>query len=149
MDEDFGTSIWATATTATSSSVPLSSPVYPTFTQPSFDLDGFGEQQDDSGLGDDDDDFGDFGEFGQAEGTTEEIGNSGHFSEPAVSAAGSSSWDWEPLQVDPHPSRQTLEAQIEEILGPLWNTDDTSQVLTDEDVREVGGLAQILVTPDR
>ncbi|KAI0004955.1 hypothetical protein BJV74DRAFT_805925 [Russula compacta] len=41
-----------------------------------------------------------------------------------------------------------LEAQIEEILGPLWNSDDTSQALTDEDVREVGGLAQILVTPD-
>jgi DNA-directed RNA polymerase I subunit RPA1 len=149
MDEDFGTSIWATATTATSSIVPLSSPVYPTFTQSSFDLDDIGAQNDDSGFGDDDDDFGDFGEFGQAESTTEEIGNSGHFSEPAVSVAGSSSWVWEPLHFDPHPSRHTLEAQIEEILGPLWNTDDTSQVLTDEDVREVGGLAQILVTPDR
>jgi hypothetical protein len=146
MDEDFGTSIWATAT---SSTAPLSSPEYPTFPQSSFtvdqfdNLDGSGAQKDVSGSGDDDDDFGDFGEFGQAEDTTEEIG---HFSEPT---ANSSSLDWEPLRLDLHPSRQTLEAQIEEILGPLWNTDDTSQALTDEDVREVGGLAQVLVTPDR
>jgi len=151
MDEDFGTSMWATAT---SDRISLSSPDYPTFPQPSLtvnqfdDLDGFGTQKDVFAGEDDDDEFGDFGEFGQAEGTTEDIGN-GHFSEPAASVAGSSSsWDWEPLQFDPHPSRQTLEEQIEEILGPLWNTDDTSQALTDEDVREVGGLAQVLVTPD-
>jgi hypothetical protein len=153
MDEDFGTSIWETATPGI---VPLSSPAYPTFPQSSFtvdqfdDFDSFGTQKDDSGLEGDDDDFGDFGDFGQAEGgTTEEFENSGYFSEPAVSVAGSSSLDWEPLHFDPHPSQRTLEAQIEEILGPLWNTDDTSQALTDEDVREVGGLAQILVTPDR
>jgi hypothetical protein len=152
MDEDFGSSVWETATPGT---VPLSSPAYPTFPPSSFtvnqfdDLDGFGVQKDVSGREDDDDEFGDFGEFGQAEGTTEEIENSGIFSEPSVSVAGPSSWDWEPLHFDPHPSRRTLEAQIEEILGPLWNTDDTGQALTDEDVREVGGLAQILVTPDR
>jgi hypothetical protein len=149
MDEDFGTSMWATAT---SDKLSLSSPDYPTFPQPSLavdqfdDLDGFGTQNDVSAE-DDDDEFGDFGEFGQAEGVTEDIGNSGHFSEPAAGSL--SSWDWEPLQLDPHLSQQTLEAQIEEILGPLWNTDDTSQALTDEDVREVGGLAQVLVTPDR
>jgi hypothetical protein len=153
MDEDFGTSMWATAT---SDRVSLSSPDYPSFPQPSLtvnqfdDLDDFGAQNDVSAGEDDDDEFGDFGEFGHADGTTEDIGNSGHFGEPTASVAGSSSsWDWEPLQFDPHPSRQTLEAQIEEILGPLWNTDDTSQALTDEDVREVGGLAQVLVTPDR
>ena len=152
MDEDFGTSMWATAT---SDRLSLSSPDYPTFPQPSLtvnqfdDLDDFGTQNDVSAE-DDDDEFGDFGEFGQAEGTTEDIGTSGHFSEPAASVAGpSSSSDWEPLQFDLHPSQQTLEAQIEEILGPLWNADDTSQTLTDEDVREVGGLAQVLVTPDR
>jgi hypothetical protein len=151
MDEDFGTSMWATAT---SDRLSLSSPDYPTFPQPSLtvnqfdDLDDFGTQKD-VFAEDDDDEFGDFGDFGQAEGTTEDIGNSG-FSEPTASVAGpSSQWDWEPLQFDPHPSQQALEAQIEEILGPLWNTDDTSQALTDEDVREVGGLAQVLVTPDR
>ena len=149
MDEDFGTSIWATTTPAIA---PLSSPTFPQspFTVNQLDeVDGFGAQKDVSGNDDDDDDFGDFGEFGQAEDTTEEIGDSGHFSEPAVSVAGPSSWDWEPLHLDPLPSRHALEAQIEEILGPLWNTDDTSLALTDEDVREVGGLAQILVTPDR
>ena len=61
-------------------------------------------------------------------------------------AAGS---DWEPLRFDSHPSRQRLETQIEEVLGPLWSNDDLGEALTDEDVREVGGLAQILVTPDR
>lgn len=153
MDEDFGTSMWATTA---SDRLSLSSPDYPTFPQPPLtvnqldDFEGFGTQKGVSADEDDDDEFGDFGEFGQAEGTTEDIGNSGYFSEPAASVAGpSSSLDWEPLQFDPHPSQQTLEAQIEEILGPLWNTDDTSQALTDEDVREVGGLAQVLVTPDR
>jgi Domain of unknown function (DUF5102) len=153
MDEDFGTSMWATTA---SDKVSLSSPDYPTFPQPSLtvnqfdDIDGFETQKDGFAGEDDDDEFGDFGEFGQAEGTTENIGNSVHFSEPAAPvSSSSSSWDWEPLQFDLHPSQQTLEAQIEEILGPLWNTDDTSQVLTDEDVREVGGLAQVLVTPDR
>jgi len=162
MDDDFGSSVWAMPA---SRLVSLSSPDYPTFPQSSFTvtprfdgLDSFGTQKDKSGLGgdgdggdDDDDDFGDFGDFGQAEGITEDLGNSGQFSDPAaaVPVAGSSSWDWEPLRFDPHPSRQMLEAQIEEILGPLWNADDTSQALTDEDVREVGGLAQILVTPDR
>ena len=144
MDEDFGTSIWATTTSDT---VSLSSPNYPTFPHPTLTVNQF---DDISVEEDDDDEFGDFGEFGQAEGTAEDIGNSGHFSEPVTSVAGpSSSWDWEPLQFDSHPSQQTLVAQIEEILGPLWNTDDTSQALTDEDVREVGGLAQVLVTPDR
>jgi len=148
MDEDFGSSVWATST---SDVMPLSSPDYPTFPPASFTVnrfdgfDGFETQKDVSGNDEDDDEFGDFGEFGQAE---EDVGASGHFNEPAVSVAGSSSWSWEPLSFDPHPSRQRLETQIEEVLGPLWNDDDTSQTLTDEDVREVGGLAQILVTPD-
>jgi Domain of unknown function (DUF5102) len=149
MDEDFGSSVWATST---SDVVSLSSPDYPTFPPASFTVnrfdgfDGFETQKDVSGNDEDDDEFGDFGDFGQAE---EDVGASGHFNEPAVSVAGSSSWDWEPLNFDPRPSRQRLETQIEEVLGPLWNDDDTSQTLTDEDVREVGGLAQILVTPDR
>jgi hypothetical protein len=159
MDDEFGSSVWATPASRLAS---LSSPDYPAFPQASFTvtsrfdgLDGLGTQKDESGLGGDgdDDEFGEFGEFGQAEGITEDLGDSGQFSDPAaasaVPVAGSSSWDWEPLRFDPHPSRQMLEAQIEEILGPLWNADDTSQALTDEDVREVGGLAQILVTPDR
>jgi len=149
MDDDFGSSVWATSSPGV---VSLSSPEYPTFPPASFtvnrfdNFDGFETQNDVFGNDDDDDEFGDFGEFGQAE---EDVGASGHFNEPAAPVAGSSSWDWEPLNFDPHPSRRRLETQIEEVLGPLWNDDDTSQALTDEDVREVGGLAQILVTPDR
>src|SRR6202040_2799261 len=106
------------------------------FTVDRFDeFDGFETQKDPSGNDEDDDEFGDFGEFGQAE---EDVGASGHFNEPSASVAGSSSWDWEPLNFDPHPSRQRLETQIEEVLGRLWNDDDTSQALTDDKVREVG-----------
>jgi hypothetical protein len=149
MDEDLGSSIWATSTSGVVSLSPSTFPQASFTTNRFDDFDGFETQKDASG-NDEDDEFGDFGEFGQAEGPIEDAGASGHFSEPAaVSVAGSSSWDWEPLNFDPHPSRQMLETQIEEVLGPLWSNDDTSQALTDEDVREVGGLAQILVTPDR
>ncbi|KAH9977842.1 hypothetical protein BGW80DRAFT_1284455 [Lactifluus volemus] len=123
MEEDFGSSIWATQTSGTAS---LSSPFFSTFPQtpPTInqldDLGGFGTQENAAAQGDDDDEFGDFGEFGHAEGTTEDFADSSHLSV----------------------------GQIEEILGALWDGDDLSEALTDEDVREVGGLAQILVTPD-
>jgi len=151
MDDDFGSSVWATSSSGV---VSLSSPDYPTFPPASFtvnrfdNFDGIETQKDASGNDEDDDEFGDFGDFGEFDQAEEDVGASGHFNEPTALVAGSSSWDWEPLNFDPHPSRQRLETQIEEVLGPLWNDDDTSQVLTDEDVREVGGLAQILVTPD-
>lgn len=151
MEEDFGSSVWATQASATTS---LSSPYFPTFPQASpttnqfDDFEGLGAQDNAAGDGDDDDEFGDFGEFGQAEDTTEEFGDSSRLNE-LVPVTGSSPWDTEPNHFDPYQSRSMLETQIEEILGPLWDGDDLSEALTDEDVREVGGLAQILVTPDR
>ena len=147
MDEDFGSSVWATPSTGVISL--LSPNVSSTISQ--FDgFDDFGTQEDVARHEDDDDEFGDFGEFGQAEDTTEEFGGSSGFKETELEpAADSSSLDWEPLRLDSHPSRQMLETQIEELLGPLWSNDNLDDALTDEDVREVGGLAQILVTPDR
>ncbi|KAI0307220.1 hypothetical protein B0F90DRAFT_1807876 [Multifurca ochricompacta] len=151
MDEDLGSSVWATPA---SGIMALSSPDYSTFPQASSainqldDFGGFGAQGGATDPGDDDDEFGDFGEFGQAEETTKVIRDSSSFSEP-VPVADSSPWDWEPLDFrHSRPSRRTLDTQVEEILGLLWNHDDLSEALTDEDVREVGGLAQILVTPD-
>lgn len=146
MDEDFGSSVWATPA---SGGISLLSPNVSSTISRFDDFDDLGPQEDVPKHGDDDDEFGDFGEFGQADDTTEEFGGSSGFKETELEpAAGSSSWDWEPLRLHPHPSRQILETQIEEILGPLWSSDDLDEALTDEDVREVGGLAQILVTPD-
>jgi hypothetical protein len=151
MEEDFGSSIWATQESGTTS---LSSPYFstlpripPTINQ--FDeFGGYGTQGDAAPQGDDDDEFGDFGEFGQAEDTTKEFADSSRFSVP-IPMTDSSPWDRELRRFDPQQSRPMLEAQIEDILGPLWDGDDLNEALTDEDVREVGGLAQILVTPDR
>jgi hypothetical protein len=151
MEEDFGSSVWATQASGT---VSLSSPYFPTFPQTSptinqFDaLGGFGTQEDVTTQGDDDDEFGDFGEFGQAQDTTEEFANSSRLGVP-IPVTDTSPWDKESHHFDPHQSRSILGTQIEEILGPLWDGDDLGEALTDEDVREVGGLAQILVTPDR
>ncbi|KAH9179761.1 hypothetical protein EDB89DRAFT_1923078 [Lactarius sanguifluus] len=146
MDEDFGSSVWATPA---SGGISLLSPNVSSTISRFDDFDDFGPQEDVPKHGDDDDEFGDFGEFGQADDATEEFGGSSGFKETELEpAAGSSSWDWEPLRLHPHPSQQILETQIEEILGPLWSSDDLDEALTDEDVREVGGLAQILVTPD-
>ena len=147
MDEDFGSSVWATPATGV---ISLLSPNVSSTISQFDDFDEFGLQEDVSKREDDDDDFGDFGDFGQAEDMTEEFGGSSGFKETELEpAAGSSLWDWEPLRFDSYPSRQMLETQVEEILGPLWSKDDLGEALTDEDVREVGGLAQILVTPDR
>src|SRR6266404_721192 len=155
MDEDFGSAVWATPGPA-SGAVSLLPSDFSTMPHISStisqfnDFDEFGHQEDVSKHEDDDDEFGDFGEFGQAEDMTGEFGNSSAFEEREPKpAAGSLSWDWEPLRFDSYTSRQILETQIEEILGPLWSSDDLDDALTDEDVREVGGLAQILVTPDR
>ncbi|KAH9077238.1 hypothetical protein EDB83DRAFT_2348962 [Lactarius deliciosus] len=61
--------------------------------------------------------FGDFGEFGQADDTTEEFGGSSGFKETEL-----------------EPAAGFIVTQIEEILGPLWSSDDLDEALTDEDV---------------
>lgn len=97
-----------------------------------------------------DDDFGDFGDFGDGDMATpadfEDIG----FGQDVriVSPPPVQEPDWEPLRLDPFPSRTQLQAQLDEILGPVW-TDDISLYTTADDVREVEGISQILVTPER
>ncbi|OCH92153.1 hypothetical protein OBBRIDRAFT_773827 [Obba rivulosa] len=96
----------------------------------------------------DDDDFGDFGDFGDIQ----EIGDVPTFEEAVefseeVRIPSSSGKEWEPVRLDPMPSRPDLQAQVDEILEPLWATDDMSQ-LTEEDIRQVEGLNQILVTSE-
>jgi len=152
MDDEltFGTSVWGLSEEVDVTPLPLKTlSLIPT----SSDL-----QQDD-GLFDDfngsvvpntdmvDDDFGDFGDFGEAE-IVNSTGFDG-FGEEVPVAGPSSHGEWQPLKLDPFPSRSELIEQVNELLGPIWGYGDPSDILTDEGIREVEGISQILVTPER
>jgi hypothetical protein len=158
MDDDltFGTSVWATseAVTADNSLLqPTNNPhsVVGVFTLPksTFDDDfsDFGPSADAQDIPTDDD-FGDFGGFGEVI----ELDDA-----PATSLAqaddfriaGSSSHSWRPLSLNPIPSQSGLESMINETLSPIWSHEDITDVTTDDPIREVEGLAQILTTPSR
>ena len=111
-----------------------------------------------AGSGEDgDDDFGDFGDFGETQQIPITPGAGGFssfgsatFDEPESLAGPSfaTSAEWRALQLDPLPTRAELQEEVDKILGPLWSRDDVSH-LTEEPIREVGGLSQTLVTPER
>ncbi|KAI0335617.1 hypothetical protein GY45DRAFT_1342655 [Cubamyces sp. BRFM 1775] len=110
-----------------------------------------------AGSGEDgDDDFGDFGDFGETQQIPITPGPGGFssfgsatFDEPESLAGPSfaTSAEWRALQLDPLPTRAELQEEVDKILGPLWSRDDVSH-LTEEPIREVGGLSQTLVTPE-
>ncbi|KAI0638333.1 hypothetical protein C8Q77DRAFT_1090611 [Trametes polyzona] len=160
MEDDiaFTASVWG----APAEPVPPLAVKPPTFTaspgpstQDDFDdFDDFGTPAETAtGSGDDgDDDFGDFGDFGetaQIPPTPSGFSSFGGatYDEPESFGGPSFTTEWRPLQVHPLPSRETLQEQVDEILGPLWAHDDTSH-LTEDAIREVGGLSQTLVTPE-
>ncbi|EIW61219.1 uncharacterized protein TRAVEDRAFT_162172 [Trametes versicolor FP-101664 SS1] len=124
-------------------------------TQDDFDdFDNFGTPAETAaGSGEDgEDDFGDFGDFGETQQMPVTPGGFSSFGgatydEPESIGGPSFAPDWKPLQVDPLPSRDTLQEEVDEILGPLWAHDDTSHI-TEDEIREVGGLSQTLVTPE-
>ncbi|KAA1466755.1 hypothetical protein DENSPDRAFT_51671 [Dentipellis sp. KUC8613] len=163
MDDDltFGASVWATPGAAPISlSPPPLVPPLPTFPstdlddndapQDSFDdFDDFGAPPAPAPSGGDDDDFGDFGDFGDAEASGGAGGFAAFEDQSRIAGPSSVSQDWRPLRLDPFPPRAELEAQIDDILSPFWAHDDLAQVLSDDDIREVGGLSQILSTPER
>ncbi|CDO76549.1 hypothetical protein BN946_scf184982.g8 [Trametes cinnabarina] len=104
-----------------------------------------------SGSGDDgEDDFGDFGDTEQMPVTRSGFSSFGAatYEEPEVIGGPSYTADWKPLHTSPLPSRDALQEQVDGILGPLWAHDDASRI-TDEEIREVGGLSQTLITPER
>jgi hypothetical protein len=109
------------------------------------------------------DDFGDFGDFGETEGLEGggdfghdtdfgQDGDFGDFSEDATlheePIPGPSHTVWEPLRLNPLPSEEGLERQINRILDPVWIR-DISLLTTDDDIRQAEGVSQILVTPER
>jgi hypothetical protein len=155
MDDDFSfSSIWG----APSDPLPLPSPLKETIIPPTFDFPASSSSSQDD---DDFDDFGtartgpsdaqddDFGDFGDAQEMTtpadfENVGfDQARIAEPTIPES-----DWEPLRLDPMPSRADLRARLDELLGPIW-ADDISEFTTAEDIRQVEGVSQILITPER
>jgi len=150
-DLGFGASVWDTpsepVTISSSSKQPL--PVILVPSADTFDdFDDFGTPAETPSAELADDDFGDFGDFGEvADAATSadferEVGFGEEFRIP-----GSYKMDWEPLRLDPMPSRTDLEKQVNDILAPIYGSDDISKVTTADDIREVGGIGQILMTP--
>lgn len=159
MDDDFSfASVWGAPASATPSPLPS----HPTLAPPPIDF----PPSSSSSQGDDDfddfgtartepsdamdDDFGDFGDFGDVDDMPtptdfDGFGQDVHIISPLppVQEPG-----WDPLRLDPFPSRAELQAQLDEILGSVW-TDDISLYTTADDIREVEGISQILVTPER
>ncbi|KAI1796236.1 hypothetical protein LXA43DRAFT_880547 [Ganoderma leucocontextum] len=96
------------------------------------------------------DDFGDFGDFGETQQLPVTASFQASFgevtyTEPESIGGPSVNLEWQTLRLDPLPSREELQEHVDEILGPLWIHDDASY-LTDDAIREVGGLNQTLVT---
>lgn len=153
MEEDitFGADIWGASDRLTLSPPTLPAPQLSSAlssSQDGFDdLDDFGTPAETlAASGDEvDDDFGDFGDFGegvQVEGETFEPQTFDTVLNPHPSM------EWQALNLEPIPSQQALQKQINIILGPLWLHDDPSH-FSDEPIRQGEGLNQILVTPER
>jgi len=157
MDDDltFGASVWATSDPVTVPSTTVNPHSFvgnAVFTQPKppFDDDfaDFRTSTEAQDIPTEDDDFGDFGDFGEVV----ELDDSPTTSPIQVDdfrIAGPSSHSWQPLSLNPIPSRSALESMINETLGPIWSPEDITDVTTDDPIREAEGLAQILLTPSR
>ncbi|KAJ7639021.1 hypothetical protein FB45DRAFT_418502 [Roridomyces roridus] len=154
MEEDdltFGASVWGSSEPAfpppastPSFAAPEPEPEAATFD----DFDDFGsptettmdQQPQDGGF--DDDDFGDFGDEVSAPGP--EFSQHAVFEQAPI--AGPS--EWQPLRLAPIPNGVDLREQVDGILGPIWADHDISKVTTNEGIREVEGISQILVYPE-
>ncbi|KAG6916711.1 hypothetical protein DXG01_005660 [Tephrocybe rancida] len=146
MDDDFafGASVWGS-----DAPVSMLPPRTIASLEPQFnDNDGFDDFNNASDIVPADageDDFGDFGDFGEAE--VVETSSFG-FEEDVRIAGPSSSSEWHSLKLDPMPSRQGLTEQLNNILEPIWGYDDLANILTNDEIREVEGVSQILMTPE-
>lgn len=148
MDDDFlGTAVWGNPTdpprllslASTSFSIPSPTPSHDDFD----DFHTPPQTQNPSIV--QDDDFADFGDFGGPELTFKE---EGAFEPGLVQIAESSQLTWPTLHLDPLPSEEDLKQRIEELVGPAW-IQDLSDFTMDGEIRQVEGVAQILVEPAR
>ncbi|TDL29689.1 hypothetical protein BD410DRAFT_780167 [Rickenella mellea] len=144
MDDDFGfgASVWSTPAESSTSTVKPAG-LIPSFAPPqSLDdpLDDFGAIPQEFA---NEDDFGDFGDFGDVS-NVEEIATF----DDTQDDVGYPSQQWQSLHLDPFPTSRELKGQLDLLLAPLWASSEDSQYLTDEDIRQVQGLGQILITPE-
>lgn len=162
MDDDltFGASVWGAAEPVSSLPPQKELSPIPSSESPDAnafdDFDDFGPPAHTDSEALDEDDFGDFGDFGgveESEMTPAEFGDDMRsFSQQEFTSpiAGPSSYaSWEPLRLDPMPARAELEEEIQEILAPLWVDEHIDEFTTDDGIREMEGVSQILVTPTR
>ena len=152
-DLDFGASVWST-------NEPLSVvPPPPSFSDPSpapsSSVDGFDDFEDfgtpaetiAASGSEADDDFGDFGDFGDvAQGGSIPAFEEETFQQDILTPRPSTGW--QPLRLHPTSSRDELQEQVDEILGPLWAADNPAY-FTDDPIRQVEGPSQTLVTAAR
>lgn len=165
MDE-WGTSIWDTPSEPLSQppleklAPPITPPAFHEVSEPAPEVSGslvlpttfddfeFGEAAQPVA----DDDFGDdFGDFDEGQSVEFEDDDMKGFREadlmpkepppPIVT--------WEPLRLDPLPPSSELFQRVQELLGHTWSSPNPGDLMTSEDIRQVEGLGQILVTPDR
>jgi hypothetical protein len=159
-DLDFGASVWATPSespapgegpTLVPSFDPFSASqsLQPSSSSTTDDFDDFGPSETfETGQGLDDD-FGDFGDFEETAAETdtirafdEEPDFSSTPATPLVAA-------WEPLRLDPMPTASTLQKSINITMEVVWPEADYQSSSTDENIRQVEGISQILVTAER
>ena len=156
MDE-WGTSVWDTP----SDPIPhpplgrLSPPSFSDISEPvpeppaslvAFDDHDFGG----GGQPAEDDDFGDdFGDFdgGQSLGFEDDSFREGELM-PEITPPPSAA-TWEPLRLDPLPPPSDLSEQVQELLSQVWTPTNLEELMTNEGIREVEGLGQVLITPER
>ncbi|KIK04642.1 hypothetical protein K443DRAFT_675660 [Laccaria amethystina LaAM-08-1] len=146
MDDDitFGASVWGASEPV---DLQKASPSIALTTQITFsDFDDFGPSAEAASSDARDDDFGDFGdaEYSAQEGFGESI----DFEEQTQIAGPSSLRQWRPLQLNPFAGRQQIEEEIYEILALEWENEEISYITTNEGIREVEGIGQILLTPE-
>lgn len=160
MDDDFnfGASIWASNTPPTSESLASSSSkpafsAFPTETEDAFEDGNFEfstplQASTFAGADDGFDDFGDFGDVVEGD-AIETFDQESTTSDGDAFAPAGRTTDWNALCLDPLPSSSSLKQGIGDLMEPFWDTREASQFLRDENIRQVGGLNQVLVTPER
>ncbi|EJU06337.1 hypothetical protein DACRYDRAFT_19532 [Dacryopinax primogenitus] len=152
MDEDpFDASVWSTSAASTSKPPISTASVEESHAEfaPAGQEDAFDDDFDDFGApaapalegetASFADDFGDFGETIEAESVTFV-----QTEQPEPSPLSASTEEYHAIVLDPMPSREELERQIDALIAPIFPI-DTGQ-FTDEPVREVAGLGQMLIT---
>ncbi|KAH7887575.1 hypothetical protein F5I97DRAFT_1861378 [Phlebopus sp. FC_14] len=157
MDDDFGfeSSVWAASTDPLRSiNLPSAPPLTTSSPAPSHDhYDDFDDfhtpPQTQNPSVAQDDDFADFGDFGDVQESDDPF--TFDEADPNMreedAPADSSQRTWNPLRLSPLPSKEDLSLQIEETLGPVWSH-GLPGLTSDEDIRQVGGIGQILITQE-